>query len=179
MKRQKLRIRCEEEASALHGLEAEDCEQHRIQELSFEISKIKRDMEKIKAGYRVTHTAADLSEVGNFPTPPGRTTPPEVARVFRDCVSFLCSVGVFGCCLQGGEEETIKPTPSAGQSKPAALLDPPTACGEIDDEGHGSSDRRRERVAGKTQTSVKPCPPSNGAKKVLSRNACPALYMCL
>ncbi|CAE7833384.1 unnamed protein product, partial [Symbiodinium microadriaticum] len=37
-----------EEASDLHGLEAEDCEQQRVQSLSFEISKIKRDMEKVK-----------------------------------------------------------------------------------------------------------------------------------
>ena len=53
IKRQKLRVRCEEEANELYGLEAEDVEQSRVQELNFEISKIKRDIEKVLAGGRV------------------------------------------------------------------------------------------------------------------------------
>mmetsp|Transcript_25444 Transcript_25444/g.37507 ORF Transcript_25444/g.37507 Transcript_25444/m.37507 type:complete len:1122 (+) Transcript_25444:90-3455(+) len=49
----KSRIRCEEEGNEYYGAEAEEIEQARVQELSYSISKIKRDMEKLAAGMHV------------------------------------------------------------------------------------------------------------------------------
>jgi hypothetical protein len=112
----KSRIRCEEEASDQHGVEAEAVEQEKAQELSFDIAKLKRDMEKLAVGALGSSSASkqedkEVSELfypsyltindkpKDFNTPPAARVSIMTGRLLR---RFLRHTAVRKQQLSGG-----------------------------------------------------------------------------
>jgi len=56
IKRQKNKIKYEEENNPVYGVEVEEADKVRIQELNYEIAKIKRDIEKISVGVQINES---------------------------------------------------------------------------------------------------------------------------
>lgn len=75
IKRQKNKIKCEEENSPIYGIEVEEADKVRIQELNYEIAKIKRDIEKMAVGVSIIESSQLQSSSSLSSVPLSSTKP--------------------------------------------------------------------------------------------------------
>lgn len=76
-------IKIEEENNQTYGIEAEEIDKIRIQELSYQISKLKRDIEKVSVGVTISSESSLTTDSPHFQNNPSLESQSKEYQVYE------------------------------------------------------------------------------------------------